>query len=86
MHVYLIGKYSKSIRQHHPGGDIIKTNFSLTCMTIIDPTKGWFEIIDIPMYNPDEVTGGKYEYMDKSSYKVIQLFKNTLLRDHDPLR
>ena len=30
VHVDLIGPYSKSIRQQHPGGAIIVNNFSLT--------------------------------------------------------
>ena len=43
VHVDPIGPYSKSIRQHQPGGAIIKTDFSLNCMTVIDPATGWFE-------------------------------------------
>ena len=42
VHVDLIGPYSKYMRQHHTGGDIIKNNVSLTCMTMIDPDMGWF--------------------------------------------
>ena len=44
MHVDLIGPYSKFVRHQHPGGSIIKNNFSLASMTMIDPATGWFEI------------------------------------------
>ena len=57
VHVYLIGPYSKSIKQQQPGGAIITINVSLTCMTIINPASGWFEIVKIP-------TDGNYMYID----------------------
>ena len=65
VHVDLIGPYSNSIRQHQPGGAIIKDNVSLACMITIDPATDWFEIFKIPTYNLDEVTGVNDEYMDK---------------------
>ena len=46
-------------------------------MKIINPAMGWFEIVEIMTYNLDEVTGGNYEYIYKSSSRVIQLFNNT---------
>ena len=70
VYVDLMGPYSKSIIQQHPGGAIIKSNFSLTCMTIIDPETGWFEVIKVPTFDLDEVTGGNYEYIDKSYSRV----------------
>ena len=51
----------------------------MTCMTMIDPVTGWFEIFEIPTFDLDEVTSGNDEYMDKSSDRVIQLFNNTWL-------
>ena len=48
VHVDLIGPYSKSIRQHHPESAIIKNNDSITCMTMINPDRDWFEIIEFP--------------------------------------
>ena len=45
-------------------------------MMIIDPTTGWFEIIEIPTYNLDEVTGSNDEYIDKLSARVSQFFNN----------
>ena len=65
MHVYLVVPYSKSIRKQHPGGTAIRKNASLTCMTMIDPDTGWFEIFEIPTFDLEEVTIGNDEYIDK---------------------
>ena len=75
----LIGPYIKSIRQQQPGGAIINNNVSLACMAMIDPAMGWFEIVGIPTYNIDEVTGPNYEYIDKLSARLSHLFNNTWL-------
>ena len=48
-------------------------------MTIIDPAKGWFKIVEIIMINLDEVTAGNNEYTDKLSARVCQMFNNTCL-------
>ena len=56
VHVDLIGPYSKSIIQQHLCGAIFNNNFSLAFMTIIDLTTDWFEIIEMPTYDLDEVT------------------------------
>ena len=56
----MIGPYSRSIRQHHIGGDIINYNGSLACMTMFNPTMGWFEIVEVLTYDLDEITGGNY--------------------------
>ena len=58
VHVGLIGLYRKSIRQQQPGGTVICKNDRLTCMTIIDPASGWFEIVEIPTFNLKEVMSG----------------------------
>ena len=73
VNVDLIGPYNKSIRQQQPGGTVIQKNASLTCMTIIDPDTGWFDIVDIPTFDLEEVTIGNDEYIDKSSARVSQL-------------
>ena len=52
---------------------------SLTCMTMIDPVTGWFEIVKILTFDLDEVTAGNDEYIDKSSDRVSQLFNKTWL-------
>ena len=79
VHVELIGPYSKSISQQNPGGAIIKNNVILVCMTMIEPSKGWFKIVKVPTYGLDEVTGGNDDYIDKPSPRVIQLFNNTCI-------
>ena len=61
VHVDLIVPYSKSIRQQNPGGSIMQNDDSLTCMTMIDPVTGWFEIFEIQSSDLDEVTAGNDE-------------------------
>ena len=63
--VDLLVTYSKYIRQQKPGGAIIKNNMILACMTIINPTEGWFEIFEMPTYDLYAVMGGNGEYIDK---------------------
>ena len=58
VHVYLIGTYIKSTRQHQPGGTVICKNYRPTCMTMIDPASGWFEIVEITTFNLKEVMAG----------------------------
>ena len=54
----LIAQYSKSTRQQHPVGDIIKNNVGLICMAIIYLTMGWFESVEVPEYDLDEYIPG----------------------------
>ena len=79
VHVDLIGPYSKSIIQQQPDGTVIFNNPNLTCMKIIDPATGWFEIIEIRTFCLKEVVLGINEYIDKSSSRVVQMFNNTFL-------
>ena len=65
VHVDLVGQYRNSIRQHHKVGATIKNYISFTCMMIIDPTTGWFEISEVTMFDIDEVMAGNDEYIDK---------------------
>ena len=76
----MIGQYISSIRQLNLGGAIIKNNVSLTCITMINTYTGWFDTIEVLTYDLNEVTGGNYEYIDKSYDRVSQLFNNTWLR------
>ena len=41
-------------------------------MTIIDPATGWFEIVEVPCCDLNEVARGNNEYIDKSSARVSQ--------------
>ena len=43
----------------------MKNNVSINRMMMIDPTKGWFKIIEIMAYDIYEVMGGHDEYKDK---------------------
>ena len=79
VHVYLIGTYSKSIRQHQAVDSIIKNNVSLTCMTMTDPALGWFRIIKVPTYDLNDFTGGNDKHVENSSVRVSQFFNNTSL-------
>ena len=44
---------------------------------MIDTVIGRFEIVEIPMFDPDDVTAGNDEYIDKSSARVSRMFNNT---------
>ena len=79
VHVNLIGPYSKSIIKQHICRYFSKNNFSLACMKMIDPATAWFEIVEVPTFDFNEVTGGNDENIYKSSSKVIQFFNNTRL-------
>ena len=48
-------------------------------MKMINPAIGWFEIVKVPTFDLDEVTGVNDEYIHKSSVMVSQLFNNTWL-------
>ena len=61
MHVDHIGPYIKSIRQHQPGSATIKSGVSLTCMEMVDPKTGWFEISEVPKFDLNDVMGSNDE-------------------------
>ena len=44
---------------------------------MIDPSTGWFDIVEIPKFDLEEVTLVNDKYIDKSSARVRQLFNNT---------
>ena len=48
----------------------------MTCTEMINLATGWFDIVEIPTYDLDEVMGGNGEYKGKSYVRVIQLFNN----------
>ena len=48
-------------------------------MNKIDPTTGWFEIVEIPIFDLEEVTICNDEYIDKSSARVSYFFNNIWL-------
>ena len=44
---------------------------------MIGLSTGWFEIVDIPIFDLEDITLGNDEYIDKSYARVIQMFNNT---------
>ena len=46
---------------------------------MINPATGWFEIVEVPKFGLDKVTGGNDEYIDYSYSRVSQLFNTTQL-------
>ena len=61
----LIGPYSKSIIQHQTVENILHKGVSMNYMAIINPVTVWFEIIEVPCLEPNEVTSGNNEYVYK---------------------
>ena len=55
-------------------------------MTIVNPSTGWSEIFEGPMYDLDEVMGGIDEYTNKSSARVRMLLNKTWLIREPNLR
>ena len=59
VHTDLIGPYSITAKQFQTDGSIVDKELSLTCMTIIDPVTGWFEIVEVPSYIVADVKNKK---------------------------
>ena len=80
VHVDLIGPYSLSAKQQQPDGSITDKEFSLTCMTFVDPATGWFEIAEVPTYllRSDSKTDDR-EVIDKTSARISQIFDQVWL-------
>ena len=55
-------------------------------MTMIYPATGWFKMVEIPMFDLEEVEIGNDEYIDKSSARVSQLSNNTWICRYPRLR
>ena len=79
VHTDLIGPYAITAKQFQTDGSIIDKEFSLTCMTMIDPVTGWFEIVEIPSYIVDDVKNKNQQSIDKSSARISRLFDQTWL-------
>ena len=75
-----LGAYNvDTIRQHQTGAAIIPNKLSLTYITIINTTKGWFKIVQVPCFDTEYITAKNNEYTDKSSSRVIQMFNQVWL-------
>ena len=77
VYVELISPYNKYIRQHPLGVTTMNSDDSISCKMMIEPTMGWFEIIEVTTFDLNEVTDGNTEYIDKSSTWESKLFNNT---------
>jgi hypothetical protein len=47
VHTDLIGPYTISTKQFQPDGSIEDVELHLTCMTMLDPATGWFEVAEV---------------------------------------
>ena len=81
VHVDLIGPYSITINQFQPDGSIQMKDFQLTCMTMIDPVTGWFEIAEeVPNYIVNDIKNKSTKTtIDKTSARISRLFDQTWL-------
>ena len=79
VHIDLIGPYSVTAKQIQPGGTIKEVEMKLTCMTMLDPATGSFEIAQVPYYSIDEVKEDKDDFIDKTSARISKIFEQTWL-------
>ena len=82
VHVDLIGPYSLTTQQYQTDGSQKEVTLQLTCMTMLDPATGWFEIVEVPSYIIEEVVNKKLTtetIIDKSSARISRLFEQTWL-------
>ena len=82
VHTDLIGPYSLTTQQFQPDGSQKEVTFQLTCMIMLDPVTGWFEIVEVHSYLIDQVVHKKITtetIIDKSATRISQLFEQTWL-------
>ena len=79
VHTDLIGPYSITAKHTQPGGEIKEVELQLTAMTMVDPSMGWFEIVEVLYYNIEDIVNDKDNYIDKSSARISQLFNQAWL-------
>ena len=48
VHTDLIGPYTVTTNQYQVDGSVKEVTLQLTCMTMLDPVTGWFEIVEVP--------------------------------------
>ena len=49
---------------------------------MVDPATGWFEIIEVPYYNIEDIVNDKDNYIDKSLARISQLFNQVYLSQY----
>ena len=82
VHTDLIGPYSITTQQFQPDGSQKEVTLQLTCMTMLDPVTGWFEIVEVPSYITNQVKNNKVTtetIIDKSAARISRLFEQTWL-------
>ena len=79
VHVDLIGPYSVLMKQQLPDGRTRQKEVKLTCMTMIDPATGWFEIAEVPSFDIEDVKKGNTQVIDKTSARISQVFNQVWL-------
>ena len=82
VHTDLVGPYSVTTQQYQPDGSQKEVTLQLTCMTMLDPATGWFEIVEVPSYIVEELVDKKLtkdSIIDKSSARISRLFEQTWL-------
>ena len=55
VHVDLIGPYTVTTNQYQVDGSTREVTLQLTCMTMLNPVTGWFEIVEVPQYIAQEL-------------------------------
>ena len=80
VHIDLIGPYTVTTQQNQPGGTSQEVELHLTCMTMLDPATGWFEIAEVPNFIVEDMKRKEFrETMDKSSARISRLFDQNWL-------
>ena len=76
----LIGPYSLTAKQFQPQDKAKEVELQLTCMTMLDPVTGWFEIVEVPNYVIEDIKHKTTrETVDKTSARISRLFDQTWL-------
>ena len=80
VHTDLIGPYTITTKQFQPDGTIKEVDLHLTCMTMIDPATGWFEIVEVTSFIIEDLQNKSFrETIDKTSARISRLFDQTWL-------
>ena len=88
VHTDLIGPYTVTTNQYQADGSTKEVTLQLTCMTMLDPVTGWFEIVEVPQYIAQELEESRKtkskrlvdnSFIDKSSARISRLFDQVWL-------
>ena len=88
VHTDLIGPYTVTTNQYQVDGSTREVTLQLTCMTMLDPVTGWFEIVEVPQYIAQELEESRStkskklvdnSFIDKSSARISRLFDQVWL-------